>query len=410
MSMVMNGRKIASFFKKSTERPQSGLSRWIAPGWIVTVSIVQTITTMVFVSLFFITHDLRQISTCVLYVKNFGYAQYDLVSLGLLVAGPIYQCILCIEALFQRRASCLYAMLAFELWLAIYSGIQSYQHSAIIEKAAECQYNVNLLNELTPATTTEPMISYSIVGVTCACFVLFIFLAIYFRTSFQQSMDPVHGALASLLKIDFYLVFAYSIQLLPVPMLMTPTDDDDMAAGVVGIAEIVLVFGISCVIFLLAWSMVLVTWNPVSWWRVMLHMAGLAVFCLAGITYLCYRLVRFVLDPRTLVIRYALVLTSVCLIIVLLLTMSIVTTCAVQQWNMRSYPQQQVDAVTQILAEDHKQPQSQKGSSVNVETEDRKGKEQFNGVDKAPLAPGDDNDDDICLFLTPQTSRIKPEL
>ncbi|CAO3598752.1 unnamed protein product [Absidia cylindrospora] len=408
--MAMNGQRIASFFKKPTIRSHSGSSPWFTPGWMVTVSIVQIITTMVFVGLFFITHDLQQISACVLYVKNFGYAQYDLVSLGLLIAGPIYQFILCLEALFQRRASCLYAMLAFELWLAVYSGIQSYQHSTIIKNAAECQYNVNLLNESAPATTTEPMISYCIVGVTCACFALFIFLAIYFRTSFQQSMDPVHGALASLLKLDFYLVFAYAIQLLPVPMLMTTTDNEDMAAGVVGIAEIVLMFGISCVVFLLAWSMVLVTWNPLSWWRVMLHMVGLAVLCLAGITYLCYRLVRFVLDPRTLAIRYALVLTSVYLIIMLLLTMSIVTTCAVQQWHMRSFPQQQLDGVSQLLVEDHKQPQPQEEQTVNAETADGEDKKKTDGNGKAPLDSSDDNDDDVCLFLTPQTSRIKPEL
>jgi hypothetical protein len=426
--MEVNRQRIGSFFKSSTKPSQSSSGdSWFTPGWMMTLSVVQIVATLVFVSLFFITDDLQQISTCVLYLKNFGYAQYDLVSLGLLISGPIYQCILCLEALFQRRTSCLYATLAFELWLAIYSGVQAYQHPAIIKHAATCQFNRSPMNETITATAStstfavEP-ISYSIVGVTCGSLILFLFFAIYFRTSFQQSMDPVHDALISLLKLDFYLVFAYAIQLLPVPMIMTSMDNnnnEDTAAAMVGVAEIILVLGVSCVVFLLAWCMVLVTWRPLPWWRIMMHMIGLAVLCLTGITYLCYRLVRFALDSRTLAIRYALVFTSVYLIIALLLTMSIVTTCAVQQWQTRKLlrhhqqqQQQQVDVGrSQLLVE--KDDGNDKLQQKSVDDEKNEKKVQLgggHGDNATSLAHGneynDDDDDDIGLFLTPRTSCI----
>ncbi|KAI8099021.1 uncharacterized protein BX664DRAFT_11431 [Halteromyces radiatus] len=362
-----------SFFTDPFQHLNLQIKQWFAPGWMVTISVLQVIATMVLVSLFFITKDISLVSSCILSVVNLGYAQYDLISIGLLIAGPLFQCILCLEALFQRQAACLYAMLLFEVWLIIYTAIQAYVHPQVIQAAAECQYknNNNIETSQNGMMMNEPMISYSVVAVTCISFLLLLILAIYHRQSFQQSMDPVHGALAGLLKLDFYLTFAYLVQLLPLPLIHT---------DVVPVAELVIVFGTACLIFLLAWGLVLVTWQPLPWWRISLHMAGLGLMCLGAITYLCYRLIVFALDPHF-VLRYCLIFTSLFLIITLLLTMSVVTTCAARQWQMRHHP-----------------PSSSSASLLHPDNQHNKNEtKQLNHQD---------DDDSIHMFLTPQQSRI----
>lgn len=191
-----------------------------------------------------------------------------------------------------------------------------------MNEAASCHKDAQVTND-------DPLATYSLLGTTSVCFLLELGLAIYLRHTFHQSLNPVHAALESFLKLDFYLFFAYGVQLLPLPLMMA--DDGPM----LGIVELVLIFGVSCLLFLLAWSMVLVTWSPLPWWRILLNMVGLGLLCLGSLIYLCYRLVRFMLDPRTLILRVALIFSSLVLIVALLLTMSIVTTCAAHQWQTR---------------------------------------------------------------------------
>lgn len=109
----MTSEPATSGAKGMVRRFQLPAGNYVSPGWLMTISILQIIATLVFASLFFITHDLHQISTCVLFLKNMGYAQYSFISLGVLIAATIYQSILCLESLYQRRASCLYAALGF---------------------------------------------------------------------------------------------------------------------------------------------------------------------------------------------------------------------------------------------------------------------------------------------------------
>ncbi|KAI8336696.1 hypothetical protein BC941DRAFT_471225 [Chlamydoabsidia padenii] len=310
----MTGQPMTLGIKNKLDLFQLPSGNYLSPSWMMGISVLQIITILIFVILFFITRDLHQVSTCVLLIREMGYAQYNFISLGVLMAGTMYHSILCIESLYQRRASCLYVMLGFR------DGIYSYQHPAIIKQASSCHVDTSIIS--------EPLTAYSLLGITSASFLLQLCLAIYLRRAFHQSLNPVHGALENLLKLDFFLVFAYGTQLSPFPLM---TNGDPIMTTV----ELVLFFGISCLLFLVAWSMVLVTWQPLPWWRIMLNMMGLGVLCLGSIVYLCYRLVQFMLDPRTLIIRPALIFTSLVLIVALLLTMSIVTTCATQQWQAR---------------------------------------------------------------------------
>jgi hypothetical protein len=102
-------------------------------------------------------------------------------------------------------------------------------------------------------------------------------------------------------------------------------------------------------------------------------MAGLGLLCLGGLIYICYRLVRFMLDPRTLILRIALIFSSLVLMVALLLTMSIVTTCAAHQWQT------------------HRLQSDEKGKSL----QDQPREEETTRDDDSALA-----------YITPQTSRI----
>lgn len=81
--------------------------------WLLIVTLLQTIATIILVGIFFIPYDIRLMSSCILSYTQMGFGQYDLIQLGLLIAGPIYLCVLCLEALFHHQPTNLYAILLF---------------------------------------------------------------------------------------------------------------------------------------------------------------------------------------------------------------------------------------------------------------------------------------------------------
>lgn len=80
---------------------------------LLVVTLLQTIATIILVGLFYIPYDVKLMSFCIISFTQMGFGQYNLIQLGLLIAGPIYLCILCLEAIFHRQSACLYVMLLF---------------------------------------------------------------------------------------------------------------------------------------------------------------------------------------------------------------------------------------------------------------------------------------------------------
>ncbi|CAO3611214.1 unnamed protein product [Cunninghamella blakesleeana] len=338
-------------------------SGFFSLSWLLVVTLLQAIATVILVGVFFIPYDIRLMSSCILSFTQMGFGQYDLIQLGLLIAGPIYLCVLCLEALFHNQSANLYAILLFEFWIIIFSSIQAYQHPFFIQEISAChtsdQNNTSIINSSNDISMTLP---YGIIGTSCIGFLSLLIISIYHRKSFHQSMDSLHGALMSLLKLDSFLLFAYVIEIMPVPIMTFSSS--------ITIAEIVLLFSFGFILFLLSWSTVLATWQTLPEWRVALHMVLLGFLCLICIGYLCYRLIEFALDtnPFLLLTRYSLIFGCLALMITLLLTTSLVMTFATRQWKLRN----------------HRQPQEQ-------ESEKKMNHNEAN---------------DSELFLTPQNSRL----
>lgn len=223
------------------------------------------------------------------------------------------------------------------------------------------------------------VLPYGIVGTSCIGFLLLLIISIYYRKYFQLSMDSLHSTLTSLLKLDAFLIFTYTIEIMPIPIITHSSSS-------IALTEVILIYSFGFLLFLLSWSTILVTKQTLPGWYAFLHMILLSTFCMAFIGYLCYRLIGFTLETNSFIlrIRYSLFFACLAPIVILLLTTSLALKSAACQWKLRHLQshQQQRD-IEQHQIEDKQL--LQKEQTLNLDQND-----------------SDDNE----LFLTPQVSRI----
>ncbi|CAO3633137.1 unnamed protein product [Cunninghamella echinulata] len=344
---------------------------------LLVVTLLQTITTIILVGLFYIPYDVKLMSFCTISFTQMGFGQYNLIQLGLLIAGPIYICILCLEILFHRQSACLYVILLFEFWIVVFSSIQAYQHLYFIQEFSLCRANNQSNTQITNDNNGYMALPYGIAGTSCIGFLLLLIISIYHRKYFQLSMESLHSTLTSLLKLDAFLLFTYAIEIMPIPIITHSSSS-------ITLTEIVLIYSFGFLLFLLSWSTGLVTRQYLPRWYIILHVILLGILCLTFIGYLCYRLIGFALETNSFIlrVRYSLIFACLASIIVLLLTASLALKLAACQWKLKYQPHQQQQYIEHQI--ENKQP-LQKEQEKN---------------------PNQNDSDDNELFLTPQVSRI----
>ncbi|KAI8391092.1 uncharacterized protein BYT42DRAFT_181445 [Radiomyces spectabilis] len=278
-------------------------------------------------------YHVSYISSCILSTIELGASEADLILHGLMMATQIYQVLICIDAVKHRITAQLYALILFGLLTVISVCLQTQQHINREDGLQECPRG---------SSTTLPTESisdhvqkirpfeYAVIGVTPLCFLVFVVCAIRLRKSFAwenynrtaSDFRARHALLAlstctSLLKLAFFYVFAYAIQLVPSGLLhysITPL-------------EIMLVLGLPALGFLFAW-------HAVGQERVF-PFCLVAVFCFVCIGYYVFRLVTFAMPPQPTFstqdpykfVRYYLVFTNLVIILLMSLILCVVLVC-----------------------------------------------------------------------------------
>ncbi|KAI9306972.1 hypothetical protein BJ944DRAFT_238273 [Cunninghamella echinulata] len=271
---------------------------------LLVVPLLQTIATIILVGLFHIPYDVKLMSFCIISFTQMGFGQYNLIQLE------------------------------FSL----------------------CYVNDQNNIPLTNNSNRYMVLPYGIVGTSCIGFLLLLIISIYYRKYFQLSMDSLHSTLTSLLKLDAFLVFTYTIGIMPIPIITHSS------------------------------SSIALTEQTLPGWYAFLHMILLSTFCMAFIGYLCYRLIGFTLETNSFIlrIRYSLFFACLAPIVILLLTTSLALKSTACQWKLRHLqPHQQQRDIEQHQIENKQL--LQKEQTINLDQND-----------------SDDNE----LFLTPQVSRI----
>ncbi|KAI8975970.1 hypothetical protein BDB01DRAFT_704214, partial [Pilobolus umbonatus] len=188
----------------------------------------------------------RIYSECVFSIQSYSISQVDLLHHGLLILFPIYQLVLYMDALKLQNIIQLFTFILFGLLTVIFSIIQSMQHRLIEEIGCNAQFsdevitpdfNSTLLRDAmdTQLSNMRPF-EYSIMVIVPVCFIIICACSFklysFFRWKYYVSHHFINVALrnavivwvmlTSFLKLVFFFLFIYGVQLIP-NYLLNPT-------------------------------------------------------------------------------------------------------------------------------------------------------------------------------------------
>ncbi|ORX57561.1 hypothetical protein DM01DRAFT_323991 [Hesseltinella vesiculosa] len=264
---------------------------------MILVVTFQTLATILLVTIFLIVPSLQFYGGCTLTLTNLGYAQWDLVGMGQLMANSFWLGVLCLDALFHVHTMALYAVLFFGFWSVVASSVQVYQHDVLMQVLAnDCTSN--------PMDGAASMIGYSVAGVSFLGWVGLVVLAICHRQRFQAPLNPTTSASVHLIKLDFYWVFSHSMVLLPLNLL---------ESAITAYVETRI--------------------DPVRRRTALALLATVISVCAVAFGYVGYQLIRFAMTSDFDHMRYRLMFMSLTLLLTLLLTVSVLIASFVLHWK-----------------------------------------------------------------------------
>ncbi|KAI7892018.1 uncharacterized protein EV154DRAFT_419343 [Mucor mucedo] len=280
---------------------------------------------------------------CKFTLDTLGFGQADLIYHGIFIMAPIYQLFLYLDALRQRNIIQLFALIIFSFLMVCFSAIQTVQHMTYEQAGCNLDYrNATQVNSTDIASSAYDFqddidagvsnirpFEYAVASVIGICFIIMLACSFKLYKLFHWNNYLSHtftdlrlrnaliawSVVTGLLKIDFFFIFAYAIQLVP--------------AAVIGYTDIlafecIIVYGISLVGFLLGIHSIR---N-----ENMKALTALSTIITFSIGYFVYRLYTFIIPRETTadpfwLTRYELIFTAMTMTLLSITTLGACLIC-----------------------------------------------------------------------------------
>ncbi|KAI8646434.1 hypothetical protein BD408DRAFT_325590, partial [Parasitella parasitica] len=280
---------------------------------------------------------------CDLSLRTLGLSQADLVYHGIFIMSFVYQLFLYMDSIRQRNVFQLIMLLLYGILLVIYTGVQTIQHQMFVKVG--CDFPPLLLHmSVVISNNTDRFqdsiddyisnikpFEYAILVFVPICFLIMVGCMIKLYSLFRWSRYKTHtlvldngtrlhttllawAILTGLLKLDFFFVFSFAVQLVPSQLMEYTIPSYE--------SPVVFCFGLAA--FLLAIQSTRTENIRLMW------LFSLAV--LGSIGYFGYRLFTFGIprlgtnDPYMLT-RYSLLFTTLTLTLLMIMTLCTCLVC-----------------------------------------------------------------------------------
>ncbi|KAI8886256.1 hypothetical protein K501DRAFT_178150 [Backusella circina FSU 941] len=181
------------------------------------------------------------VSYCYFTASGLGLMQTDLIYHALFVMAIIYQLILFLDTLKQRNTIQLIIQIVFGILLVIFTVMKTVQHIMIEKEGCTLFYSNSTLvsSNVVPTTNYGDLaesyiynmrtLDYSIIAIVPVSFIMLIVGLVKLRSTFHVNSYRHHlftgttmnytiiswSVLSGLLKLDFFFLYAYAVQLVP---------------------------------------------------------------------------------------------------------------------------------------------------------------------------------------------------
>ncbi|PHZ08666.1 uncharacterized protein RHIMIDRAFT_71889 [Rhizopus microsporus ATCC 52813] len=174
-----------------------------------------------------------RLSYCTLDLVVLGFAQTDFMYHGLFIVASVYQLFLYLDALRQRNICHLLALILFGFFFVIMSIVHVLQHFLFEKNRAIIQASSPVKHSSAAYIARMKPFQYAILALTPLIFcVMFVVTTQLYKRFHWKNYHGHHtdseqfqplliawGLLCGLLKVDFFFLFAYAVQLAPAGIL-----------------------------------------------------------------------------------------------------------------------------------------------------------------------------------------------